>query len=264
VASRNILVPSDRPQPRGRLDMTITDGLDIVQRLLTDKPSFHLDGEARWDALPGALEAIRSTVGVGDSTIETGVGASTVVFAACGANHTAISPAPSEHQLVRNYCQQIGVDHSRINFIVGLSDDVLPSFLGRDRTLDVAFIDGAHSFPFPEVDWYYITRSLRIGGKLLMDDIPIPAVAQVFRHMRLESNWRLDGVLDDRTAAFTMLAPPEPELWSRQPFNKGYPDLSFVSPPKRLRLKAAYRVQQMRRSIGQRYPSLRRIYNRPA
>jgi Methyltransferase domain len=242
--------------------MTITNGLDIVQRLLTDKPSFHLGGKARWDALPGALEAIRSSAGVGDSTIETGVGASTVVFAACGANHTAISPAPSEHQLVRDYCQQIGIDHSRINFIVGLSDDVLPSLLGRDRTLDVAFIDGAHSFPFPEVDWYYITRSLRIGGKLLMDDIPIPAVAQVFRHMRLEPNWRLDGILDDRTAAFTMLAEPDPELWTQQPFNKGYPDFSFVSPSKRLRLKAAYRIEHIRRGIGQRYPSLRRIYNR--
>ena len=242
--------------------MTITGELDIVQRLLTDKPSFHLDGEARWDALPGALEALRGSTKLGDLTIETGVGASTVVFAACGANHTAISPAPAEHQRVRDYCQQIGIDDSRTNFVVGLSDDLLPSLLGRDRTLDVAFIDGAHSFPFPEVDWYYITRSLKIGGKLLMDDIPIPAVTQVFRHMMLEPNWRLDGIFDDRTAAFTLLAPPAPEEWSQQPFNRGYPDFSFASLPKRLRLDASYRVRQMRRGMAERYPILRRIYKR--
>ena len=242
--------------------MTITGRLDVVQRLLTDKPSFHLGGEAHWDALPGALAAICSSARQGDTTIETGVGASTVVFAACGTNHTAVSPDPTEHQLVRDYCQQSGIDHSRVSFVAGLSDDVLPALLGRDRTLDVAFIDGAHSFPFPEVDWYYITRSLKIGGKLLVDDIPIPAVAQVFRHMKLEPNWRLDGVLDDRTAAFTLLASPEPELWSLQPFNRGYPDFSFAGRPQRARLAAEYRVGQLRHSLGLRYPRLRRISKR--
>ena len=186
------------------------------------------------------------------------------MFAAAGATHTAVSPDRDEHQRVRDYCQRIGVDDTRINFIAGLSDDVLPSLLGRDRTLDVAFIDGAHSFPLPEVDWYYITRSLKIGGKLLMDDIPIPAVAPVFRHMTLEPNWRLDGIFDDRAAKFTLLAPPEPEVWSQQPFNRGYPDFSFVDLPKRLRLKTAYGIKQVRRGAAQRYPILRRVYKREA
>ena len=183
--------------------------LDIVQRLLTDKPSFHDAGRPAGMLFPRPCEAIRRSAKHGDATIEIGVGVSTVVFAASGATHIAISPDPAEHQRVRDYCQRIGVDDSRISFVVGLSDDVLPALFGRDRTLDVAFIDGAHSFPFPVMDWYYITRSLKIGGKLLMDDIPIPAAAQLFRHMRLEPNWRLDGIFDDRAAAFTLLAPPE-------------------------------------------------------
>lgn len=244
--------------------MTTTDALDIIQRLLSDKPSFHLGGEARWDALPQTLEAIRRFTRDGDTTIETGVGVSTVVFAASGAHHTAISPAAAEQERVREYCQRIGVDDSRITFVVGLSDDVLPALLSRDRTLDAAFIDGAHSFPFPEVDWYYITRALKIGGHLLLDDIPIPAVAQVFRHMTVEPNWRPDGVFDDRSAAFTLLAPPEPEDWSVQPYNRGYPDLSFVDLPKRVRLETTYRVGQLGRSAAQRYPVLRRIYKRLA
>jgi hypothetical protein len=79
--------------------MTITGGLDIVQRLLTDKPSFHLRGEARWGAFPKRL-AIRRYARRGDSTIEAGVGSSTV-FAASGANHTATNPEAAEHQRVR-------------------------------------------------------------------------------------------------------------------------------------------------------------------
>jgi Methyltransferase domain len=243
--------------------MTTAVPLDIIQRLLHDKPSFHMRGKARWDALPGTLGAVRRAVRQDDSTLEVGVGVSTVVFAACGTNHTAVSPDPAEHELVRAYCQQIGVDDSRITFIVGMSDDVLPKLLGRERTLDVALIDGAHSFPLPVVDWYYVTRSLKAGGKLLMDDIPIPSVAQVFRHMTLEPNWRLDGVFDDRAATFTLLAAPEPgDDWPQQPFNRHYPDFSFAALPERLRLQAEYRFVQMRHSVGERYPGLRRIRKR--
>ena len=242
--------------------MATASRIEVVRRLLEDKPAFHLQGEARWDALPATLRWIHETVGAGDATIETGVGASTVVFASCGARHTAISPDPTEHQRVRDYCERIGIDHSQVSFMAGLSDDVLPATLTRDRTLDAAFIDGAHSFPFPEVDWYYITRSMKVGGKLLLDDVPIPAVTPVFRHMRLEPNWRLDGIFDNRSAAFTLLAPPAPESWADQPFNDHYPDLSFMSLPRRMRLRADYTMGKVRGGVARRYPGLRRLAKR--
>src|SRR5690349_23265726 len=141
------------------------NGLKAIEKLLADRPSFHLGGAAFWDCTPGTLHGILGSVREGDMTIETGAGASTVLFAAAGAVHTAISPAADEHRRIREYCDRIGVDHSKVTFVVGLSDDVLPTMLGRDRVLDAAFIDGAHSFPFPEVDWYYITRALKVGGK---------------------------------------------------------------------------------------------------
>src|ERR1700760_1621919 len=108
--------------------------LRIVERLLADRPSFHAGGSAHWASLPETLHAIRNSVRPGDVTIETGVGASTVVFAAAGASHTAISPDPDEHRLVRAYCQRIGVDDGQLTFIGGPSEDVLPSLLGREPT----------------------------------------------------------------------------------------------------------------------------------
>ncbi|HXW43596.1 MAG TPA: class I SAM-dependent methyltransferase [Streptosporangiaceae bacterium] len=236
--------------------------MDVVQRVLTDKPMFHQGGEERWDALPETLEAIRSFARPGASTLELGVGVSTVVFAAAGTSHVAISPDPVEHERVQAYCRSIGVDDSGIRFVVGLSDDVLPSMLGRERTLDLALIDGGHLFPVPVIDWYYVSRALKVGGKLIMDDVPIPAVAPVMRHMSLESNWRLDGIFDDRAAAFTLLAEADEVPWPDQPFNKGYPDFSFLAGPRRLRLQAGYRLRELRRTTGQRHPGLRRLYKR--
>jgi hypothetical protein len=251
--------------------MTSTDGRNVtgakatntVQHLLGDRPHFHLGDEARWGALPGRLEAIRQVVREGDTTLEVRVGVSTVVFAACCARHTATSPDTGEHERVRTYCRRIGVDDSRLTFSVGLSEDVLPTLLGRERTLDVALIDRAHSFPAAVIDWYYATRSLKVGGKLPMDDIPAPAITQVLRHMRLEPNWRLDRICDSRAAPLTMLALPKAEDdWFDQPFNWGYPDFSFVRMPQRMRRRAAFRFGQFRHAVGEQRPGLRRLYKR--
>ncbi len=241
--------------------MSITPSGDIVQQILTDQPAFHLGGAWRWDAMPETLQAIRRLVRPGHVTLEVGTGVSTVIFAACGAQHTAVSPDPKEHQLIREYCQSIGVDVNNLEFVVGFSDDVLPKLLTRERNLDVALIDGAHCFPFPVIDWYYAARALKVGGKLLLDDVPIPATQPVFRHMTVEPGWRLDGILDSRAAEFTLLEEPAPgDDWEEQLYNSGYPDYSFAALPTRLRLGTEYRMNSTRRAIGRRFPYLREFY----
>jgi len=232
--------------------------MDVVATIEADRPRFHHRGTAQWNCLPETLRLIQRSAPEGGTTLETGCGASTVVFAASGANHTAISPDPDEHRRVREYCEQIGVDHSRLTLVVGLSDEVLPG-LPAERAIDVAFIDGAHSFPYPAIDWYYVTRMLKIGGQLIFDDVPIPAVAPLFRHMNLEPNWRLDTILDNRAAAFSMLALPKPEDWSGQPFNRGYPDYSFAPLPLRSRLLVAHHVAKLKSQLATRYPKIRQM-----
>ncbi len=235
--------------------------MDIVDRVLNDQPSFHLGGTVRWDTLTDTLRLIEQSVHDGDETMEIGCGVSTVVFAACGAKHTVISPDPGEHERVRDYCERVGVDIEQVVFRTGFSDVILPP-LCRDRIFDIIFIDGAHSFPYPEVDWHYSTKALNVGGLLIMDDVPVPAVAPLLRHMNVEPNWRFEGVFDDRAAAFTMLAAPAPEEWSAQPFNRSYPDYSFESFPERTRLTARYRVARLQRDAGQRYPRLKTVWQR--
>jgi predicted O-methyltransferase YrrM len=234
-------------------------GPDVVVRLLADRPTFHFNGATRRGALPGALAFLAASVRDGDVTLEVGAGMSTVVFAAAGARHTAISPDPDEHRLIREYCDRAGIDHSRVRFIEGRSEDVLPAVFGQDRTLDLAFIDGAHSYPAPVTDWFYVTRSLKAGATLVMDCIYVPAVGQMFRHMQLEPNWRLDEILDDRTAAFTMLAPPsQRDDWKRQPFNRAYPDFSFADPRRRLLLRARWRARHLHSALSRRLALLSR------
>lgn len=245
--------------------MTVNSELDVVQRVLADKPAFHLSGSAHWDALPGTITAIRGLVRPGDVTLEVGAGVSTVIFAAAGARHTAVSSDPDEHKLIREYCRRIGVDDSQVTFLEGFSDDVLPKYLTRERTLDVGMVDGGHSFPVPIVDWYYVARALKVGGKLLLDDVPIPATMPVFRHMRLDPGWRLDGMYDNRSAVFTMLKTSDPDdEWIDQPYNRDYPDYSFANTPSRVQLTAAYQMKRARTAVGRRFPGLRDSYKNRA
>jgi hypothetical protein len=239
------LVPSERVGAPEAPDV-------VARRLVSERPSFHsAGGDPRvWNALPGTLDLIGRLVRPGDSTLETGSGASTVVFAAAGARHLAISPQGEEHNRIRAYCEQVGVAPDELEFIEGFSADVLPALDG-ERRLDVAFIDGAHSFPLPVVDWHFVSRLLRVGGILIMDDVPIPAVAVLFRYMRSDSAWELLEVVDDRAAAFRKLSEPPPgDDWRLQEFNRGYPDYRFLSLSSRAGAEIRFRRAALRRVLG--------------
>jgi len=227
-------------------------GMNIVDRLLRDRPIFHAHGAAQWDASPDTLRAIQRAVHGGDQTIETGCGASTIIFTAQGARHTVISVDGEEHDRVRAYLKQIGIDDSRLVSIVGWSDSVLPNLLTGERTLGAAFIDGAHAFPYPAVDWQYIARAMKVGGKLLLDDIAIPACAYVFRFMQSDPHWHLDEILDNKAAAFTLIREPVVETGeltdsTRQPFNDRY-DYGFLPLATRARLSLSHKLRRFLRS----------------
>ncbi|MEU3454305.1 class I SAM-dependent methyltransferase [Micromonospora sp. NPDC006766] len=227
----------------------------IVDRLMSDGPVFHASGTRVWNALPDTLRLLAANVSAGDRTLETGAGASTVIFTAAGSEHTAVSPAADEHQRIRDYCQTIGLDTSQLSFIADTSDAALPA-LALDRPVDVAFIDGKHSFPHPVIDFHFIEQRLSLGGVLVLDDIPMPAVAVVYGFMHGSPDWELIEVADHRAAAFRKLAAADPDdNWHLQPFNRGYPDYSFAPLSQRIRLTTHHRVRQGARKLRAQLPS---------
>jgi SAM-dependent methyltransferase len=188
-----------------------------------------------------------------------------VVFAAAGAAHHAISPFGDEHTRIAEYCVDLGVPIDQVTFVEGRSDRVLPGLVDGER-FDLAFIDGMHSFPGPVVDYHYVEQLLRPGGVLLLDDVPIPAVAVAFRYMRSSPDWAFVEIVDDRAAVFRKLADADAEdNWRMQPYNHRYPDFSYLPPTQlthRLRLEATERLPTLRRNLGARFPTLREAWLR--
>jgi hypothetical protein len=236
------------------------DSVEVVARLQQDRPKFHVGGTRIWNAMPESLSLISELVAPGDRTVETGCGASTVVFASRGSRHTVISPDSREHDLVHEYCASIGVDDSNVTYLAASSDAVLPT-LFNGREVDLAFIDGAHSFPYPVIDWHYIAEALKVGGRILVDDVSIPAVAPVYRFMAAEDHWSFERLADDRAALFVQTALPPSENYHAQNFNR-HADYSFTSLAGRTRIQSAAMLNSARAAVSERYPRLHQAWKR--
>jgi len=217
---------------------------DAVKRMVADEPAFHSGGTRAWLALPATLDLLADLVAPGSRTVETGAGASTVVFAALGTEHLAISPTADEHERILAYCASIDVDAAGVSFRAQRSDDALGE-LDPTVRFDAAFIDGRHSFPQPIVDFHLIEQRLAVGGLLVLDDVPIPAVAVVHRYLESSPDWTFVRYADDRASAFRKVADADTDdNWKRQPFNRSWPDFSFLPLPRRMAASTIERIPQ--------------------
>src|SRR3954468_15013965 len=135
------------------------DRLTLIERVIADKPPVHDFEEAHfapggvWDTDRDCYRFLAEHCGEGDNTLETGLGISTVLFAAWGTHHTCVVPNQGEVDRCRAYCEARGIGIRSVDFQVGFSDEVLPALPPRELAL--LFIDGGHGFPAPIIDWYY-------------------------------------------------------------------------------------------------------------
>src|SRR5918992_5227680 len=119
----------------------------VTAELRSAPPGLHGEGDEYWGLAWAALEWLEGHVEPGMATLETGAGSSTIVFAARGAEHEAVTPEAAEEERIRSTCERLGVDDGGVRFLLGSSHTVLPRW--QARPLDLALIDGAHGFPYP-------------------------------------------------------------------------------------------------------------------
>jgi Methyltransferase domain len=194
----------------------------LLDALANEEGLFHVTDEGRRlsRSLTGApLQALRSSLRPGMRTLETGCGGTTVVFAASGTRHTVVTPDVAEIERVRAFCADHGIATDEVEFRAGSSDREL---VGWTEPLDLFLIDGAHRMPYPLLDWHYGARSLRVGGRLFLDDVPIPAVHVLYDFLRKETEWELEAVHGDKLAVFRKVAEPSEDGtldWELQRYN---------------------------------------------
>ena len=212
----------------------------LTAQLRANPPGLHGEGDEYWGLAWPALEWLERNVGPGMSTLETGAGSSTIVFAAAGADHEAITPAADEEERIRRICDERGIDTSRVTFRIGASHEVLARW--EPRPLDLVLIDGAHGFPYPILDWWHVAPHVKVGGRMLVDDAYMPPVAALVDGLRGQPGWCFEGTVGHRTVVVRKTGDALPEFdWSGERIG-GRLSFRYLPPARRLVAAAQHRV----------------------
>ena len=175
-----------------------------VQDLLWGKgPKLHQSAGVphSWQVSDDVLQFIDGHVTQETSTLETGAGVTTVLFAISGSKHTCIVPFVDEVDRIKAFCAEHGISLANVTFVIERSEFALPRL--DPGQLDLVLIDGAHGFPSPLIDWYFTADRLRVGGYLVLDDTWLWSVNVLKQFLMQEPEWRLYRDMWPRSAIFS-------------------------------------------------------------
>ncbi len=212
----------------------------MIERLIQDNPRFHVykGVPTSWSVHPDTLRFLYQMLKPGMATLETGCGQTTVVFSLAKTRHTCITPSMEETGRIQAYCRNLNLPENVI-FISRSSDLALPCGDNIPEELDVVFIDGAHRFPLPIIDWYYTAWKLKAGGIVAVDDYTMPSVGVLFDFLRMEDEWEQLRILEN-TAFFRKLRDPYIDFeddWQHQKINLAFKEKAFDRKPELFRMK---------------------------
>ena len=212
----------------------------LTDDLRASPPGLHGAGDEYWGLAWPALEWLEDNVTPGMATLETGSGSSTLVFAAGGAEHEAITPDPAEEERIRNECERRGISSAQLRFHIGSSHEVLPRW--DARPLDLVLVDGAHGFPYPILDWWYVAPHVRVGGIVLLDDAYMPPVRVLVDALREQPAWEVAAPIGHRTVAVRKLSDEPPQFdWSGERLG-GRMSFGYLPPGRRVASSLRHRA----------------------
>ena len=212
----------------------------LARDLRRKPPRLHAGGDECWGLDWAALEWLERELEPGLATLETGAGTSTIVFAAAGTEHEAVTPEPAEEERIRAECERRGISSGRVSFRIGTSQEILPTL--PQRPLDLVLIDGAHGFPYPVLDWWYLAPRLRVEGRMLVDDCYMPPVAALVDFLRADRSWEIEAAPGRRTIVVRKVADTRPAA----DWRGGHITFRHLPPLRRARAAVAHRVLESR------------------
>ncbi|HUJ94105.1 MAG TPA: class I SAM-dependent methyltransferase [Terriglobales bacterium] len=74
------------------------------------------------------------------------------------------------------------------------SEIALPQLLEENTLLDMAVIDGWHTFDHALVDFFYVNKMLRVGGVAVLDDSSMPSIGKLVDHALTYGCYRIFGI----------------------------------------------------------------------
>jgi hypothetical protein len=193
----------------------------ILRRIAEVGPSLHTAGtfSAR------TLEAIARAAAKRKihRSAETGSGASTLLFSHLSEHHTVFALDAGSGS-VTNARRSPLLRPNVVTFVEGPTQVTLPQHSFTEK-LQLVLIDGPHGYPFPDLEYYFLYPHLDTGALLILDDIHIPTVHNLFQFLRQDAMFELDETVQT-TALFTRTNAP-----TFDPFGDGWWQQNYNAKP---------------------------------
>lgn len=157
------------------------------------------------------------------NSVETGSGASTLLFSHLSERHTVFALDDGSGS-VTNVRRSPLLRQDVVAFVEGPTQVTLPQHRFTEK-LQVVLIDGPHAYPFPDLEYYYLYPHLDTGALLILDDIHIPTVHNLFDFLRRDAMFDLQEVVRT-TAFFTRTSAP-----TFDPFGDGWWNQQYNARP---------------------------------
>jgi predicted O-methyltransferase YrrM len=163
---------------------------------------------------PGRGEIARS--------VETGTGRTTLLLSHMSRSHTVFTKddAGDGDSLARVRSSPL-LNSDNVTFVVGPTQRTLLDHTFEDP-VELVYLDGPHAYPFPDLEYWALYPHLSAGGLLVIDDVQIPTIANLFAFLAADRMWSLVDVVQDTAFFRRTTAPaldPFGEGWWQQGFN---------------------------------------------
>ena len=207
----------------GRATAPLGNPMDLAQvldRLARLPEDWHAAGLLSVSALRAVA---RNAPGLITHSAETGAGRSTLLFSHLSDHHLVF--AVNDGESVTRVKESELLRAAAVQFVLGPTQRTLPGF-EFEAQLDIVLLDGPHGYPFPDLEYFYLYPRIREGGLLVIDDIHIPTIRNLFRFVSEDDMFDLIQVVHGRTALFRRTAAPtfDPygDGWWLQHFNASH------------------------------------------
>ena len=157
-------------------------------------------------------------------SVETGAGKSTLLLSHLSEEHVVFAIDAGES--LSKAADSSLLKRENVYFVDGPSQHTLMTHRFT-KPLQLAFIDGPHGYPFPDMEYWKLYPHLEPGGLLVVDDIHIPTIRRLFDFIREDDMFRLIETVGktaffERTNAPTF-SPVEDGWWMQKYNTRRFP-----------------------------------------
>jgi hypothetical protein len=166
------------------------------------------------------IEAIAKHCGTPLASLETGSGKSTLLFSHLSRHHLVFAWDRGDGS-IKQVKESPLFNAENVEFIDGPTQQTLPAYQFHHK-VQVALIDGPHGYPFPDLEYYYIYPLLEPNGILILDDIHIPNIQNIFQFLCKDEMFDLLEVVENTAFFKRTTAPlfdPLGDGWWKQGYN---------------------------------------------